>query len=227
MKKTTVLASALVGAMAFAGASHAATTVDAPIMTSGVPITATGVQVQAWLNDDFGIQGWTHFSKWGQFEARKGQRVTVTVTTALDGTHPGVSVWWRNTGPMTLNYQQPGVKGSNFYQTHSFNQWDSIKTGILSHDTTGQEMGYLEMVTAANGYDADGVTESLNGALNPQFDGVPGRLVLSFVVPRNGVYQLATGGISPSLSICPTPPKGSTQICTPNATGITYQIDIR
>ena len=224
MKKITVLASALAGAMAFAGASHAATTVDAPIMTSGAPLNGT-VQVQGWLNDDFGIQGWTHFSKWGQFEARKGQRVTVTVTSAMAGTHPGVSVWWRNTGPMTA----PAGGKTNIYQNHAYNQYDSIKTGIMTNESTGAEVGYLEMITATNGYDADGATPKFaaNANLfNPVFDGIPGKIQLSFVAPRNGTYQLVTGGVFPDSSVCQMKAPITTS-CATIRTNFTYQVDIR
>lgn len=225
MKKTTLLASALASALAFASATQAATKVDAPIMSSGLPITAD-VQVQGWLNDDFGIQGWTHFSKWGQFEARKGQRVTVTVISARAGTHPGVSVWWRNTGPMTA---PAGGKG-NYYQNHAYNQYDTIKTGIMTDEVSGAEVGYLEMITATNGYDADGATPKYaanTNLLNPVFDGVPGKVQLSFIAPRNGTYQLVTGGIFPDSSVCQMKAPITTA-CTPaTRASFTYQVDIR
>jgi hypothetical protein len=228
MKKTTLLASALVGALSFTGASHAATTVPAPIMTSGVPITAN-VQVQGWLNDDFGIQGWTHFSKWGQFSARKGQRVTVTVTSARAGTHPGVSVWWRNTGPLTAPVATTANEKGNYYQNHAYNQYDSIKTGIMTDEITGAEVGYLEMITAANGYDADGATPkyAANANLfNPVFDGIPGKVQLHFVAPRNGTYQLVTGGVFPDSSVCQMKPVNNCGGFAVQAS-FTYWVDIR
>ena len=225
MKKITVLASALAGAMAFSGQTQAAVAVDAQIMQSGTPYSTT-TQVQSWYNSNFGLQGWTHFSKWGQFSARKGQRVTVTITSARAGTHPGVSVWWRNTGPMTA---PAGGKG-NYYQNHAYNQYDSIKTGIMTDESTGAEVGYLEMVTATNGYDADGATPKYaanTNLLNPVFDGVPGKVQLSFIAPRNGTYQLVTGGIFPDRSVCQmTAP--ITTACTPaTRTSFVYQVDIR
>lgn len=225
MKKLTLLSAAIAGAMAFAGTSQAATTVDAPIMTSGVPVTGS-VQVQGWLNDNFGIQGWTHFSKWGQFSARKGQRVTVTIDSATAGAHPGVSVWWRNTGPMTA---PAGGKG-NYYQNHAYNQYDSIKTGIMTDELTGAEVGYLEMITATNGYDADGATTQYAAnanLINPVFDGIPGHLQLSFVAPRNGTYQLVTGGAFPDSSICQIKAPITTPCTFKNQATFTYQVDIR
>lgn len=224
MKKLTLMAA--LSAIAFSGQSQAAVAVAAPLMTPGTEISTT-TQVMSWFNDDFGLQGWTHFAKWGQFTARAGQLVTVTVITTVSGTHPGASVWWRNTGPRTLPYT--GTTKGNYYQTHSFNQWDSIKTGILSSDTNGEELGYLEMINAAIGYDGDGVnTSAFNGALNPIYDGIPGTVTFRFRAPRTGVYQLAAGGISPSLAICPTPPNRQTKFtCNPNTTPMTYKVDIR
>ena len=198
-----ITAAALAGMLGMAGSANAATSISGKTtnVVSGETYSFTSVDSQAWYNVNFGNNGWTHFGRWGNFEARRGQLVTVTVEMPAEGLHPGVSVWWRNIGPKTLPL--------GYYQGHSYNQYDSIKTGILSEDNSGAELGYLEMIQAANGYDNDGTTPAtckgtgankINPALNPINDGVPGRVVISFRAPRNGTYQLATGGACPTVT---------------------------
>lgn len=197
-----ITAAALAGVLGMAGSANAATSIAGKTtnVVSGETYSFTSVDSQAWYNVNFGNNGWTHFGRWGNFTARRGQLVTVTVQMPTSGQHPGVSVWWRNTGPLTLPI--------GYYQGHSYNQYDDIKTGMLSDDNTGAELGYLEMIKAANGYDDDGVIPAncpgtggnhINRALNPINDGVPGLVVLTFRAPRNGQYQLAAGGTCPGI----------------------------
>jgi hypothetical protein len=219
---------ALAGAMAFASASQAATPVEATIMTSGVPVTGK-VQVQGWLNDNFGIQGWTHFSKWGQFTARKAQRVKITIDSATAGAHPGVSVWWRKTGRPFAPVQREGVPKSNYYQSHAYNQYDTIKAGVMTDEVTNAVVGALEMIIATNGYDADGVTTQYAAnanLLNPVKDGIPGHLELQFNAPYTGTYQLVTGGAFPDSSICQIKAPITTPCTFANQAEFTYQVDI-
>jgi hypothetical protein len=177
--------------------AQAATSIAANQTTFTLDVPQTvNVQASSWFKPAFGNSGWTHFSKWGVIRLRTGQRISLTARTSSPGLHPGVSIWFRQTGKafMPLHY----------FQGHSYNEYNSILARNLSDDETGKRLGHLRMDLAANGYDRDGMaqlsTVPANAALNPLQDGIVGQVKLDFRAKKAGWYQFVVGGINPDVT---------------------------
>jgi len=147
------------------------------------------VRPRGWSDPAFGLQGWTHHSDWGQVWARRGDTVTIKLTTATIGLNPGATVWFRG---------RADTAPDNYVPDHFYHQLgDNIKIGAISEETNA-DLGNIIMRYVAHGYDKDG--NELNITLfNPIEDNIPGNLVLTFEAKRTGFYQFVASGINPNL----------------------------
>lgn len=200
MKKVTIGLASLV-MLALGGVATAATQPVPAISDFGKGNTVSlGIASQGWADPAFSNKGWTHKSAWGQLRANKGQKVTITIDgTATNGVHPGLTVWYR---PATSK----GNKGNGltYVPDHFYNQTTSWQVDNAIDDTTGAMVGTINMLYVTNAYDADNLAPGYsaqstlkNGDLAGLQDGVPGKVTVSFVAQKTGVYQFVTGGLSP------------------------------
>ena len=188
------LAGAMFGLLLSSG-SYAATSISAgtlPRFVFNAPQSTT-VQASAWFKSAFGQAGWTHFSKWGYINLKAGQKVTLAVQSNVQGLHPGVSVWWRQTGPRFAPL--------GFFTGHSYIQYNDVIVNNTTDESTGKKLGNFNMRLVANGYDRDGMSQAAtvpaNASLNPLIDGVPGLVTIKFRAKRAGTYMFVVGGINP------------------------------
>lgn len=157
------------------------------------------VQAQAWYKPQFGNVGWTHFSRWGQIALKKGETVSITVSTKVPGFYPGLTVWHR--------VQGKGYAPPTWYTGHSYNQFQSIDAWNQIDQTTNADLGRIKMDWVINGFDTDGMkgtaapTAAAEWPSNPSFNGVSdgkvGSLTLTFTAKKRGLYQFVTAGINP------------------------------
>lgn len=145
----------------------------------------------SWRDPAFGNLGWTHSSQWGAVHAKKGQMVTIEITSQEAGLHPGCSVWRRDvldTAP------------DSYMVDHFYPQQDGMyKIGATS-EVTGESLGNIIMPKVAYGYDQDGNSATVR-KLNGITDGVPGKLVLKFKAPERALYQFVVGGFNPDEGV--------------------------
>ena len=207
--KKTIVGFTLVGLLGVTGVVSAATQPAPPIkvIKNGETVPC-GVASKGWADPAFSGKGWTHKSSWGQFNAIKGQ----TVTLVFDGTgaknngslHPGSTVWFRPSKcPGT---PCPGNKGSglNYIPDHFYVQTQDWVAINAKDDTTQALVGTIDMKYVLNAYDADGLAPgAVEQTLLPNADvigiqdGIPGKLKVSFIAEESGTYQFAVGGIDP------------------------------
>ena len=206
MKKTIVSmaaklsATALTAGLFIAPQANAATSIAKYLTnyTLGTPVNTT-VQAASWFKPAFGNAGWTHFSKWGQVNLKKGRTYEIVVQSGVAGLHPGLTLWQRPVGKKIVPL--------DFFAGHSYNQYTTVEAKNQVDETTGKNLGRIQMFHVINGYDNDGMTGTpcfsagcawpTNPSLNGISDGTPGRLVLTFKVQKSGLYQFVTGGINP------------------------------
>ena len=193
-------ATALTAGLFIAPQADAATSIAKYLTnyTLGTPVN-TSVQAASWYKPAFGNAGWTHFSKWGQLQLKKGRTYEIVVQSSVAGLHPGLTLWRRQTGKKYVP--------ADFFAGHSYNQYESIEAKNQVDETTGKNLGRLAMFHTINGYDTDGMKGTpcfsagcawpTNPSMNGISDGTPGRLVLTFKVKKTGLYQFVTGGINP------------------------------
>lgn len=169
------------------------------VYSLGVPVN-TAVQPSSWYNPGFGNAGWTHFSKWGRVSLMRNRTYKITLTSSNPAMHPGVTVWERKTGKKYAS--------SDWFTGHSYIQYDSIKATNQIDESTGKNLGTIEMDLVANGFDIDGMQGTpcatamcwwpSNPSFKPIADGVPGQVVVEFKAPKRGLYQFVFGGINPN-----------------------------
>lgn len=149
------------------------------------------VRPHSWSDPSFGHKGWTHHANWGQVRARRGDVVTIELTSAVPGINPAATVWFRGARDTAPN---------NYVPDHFYNQLgDFSKIGAI-HEATNVEIGDIVMRYVTHGYDRDG--NSLNFSLfNPIENQIAGNLVLTFTASRNGNYMFTVGGINPDPTI--------------------------
>lgn len=151
------------------------------------------VKSKGWSDPAFGSAGWTHFSSWGQFSAKKGQRVEILMEAADVNVHPGVTVWFRG-----ANDTAP----DNYVPDHFYQQTSDFIALRAKDETTSEALGNIVMKYVANGFDADENPFDAAGLIGEDAkglkDGIPGTLKLSFRVRKTGKYQFVTGGVNPS-----------------------------
>jgi hypothetical protein len=184
----------IIAASVFLGANAGAATKPASIATLSkkAPVTLN-VKSKGWSDPAFGNAGWTHFSGWGQFTAKKGQRVEITVESSDVNVHPGITVWFRGANDTAPDSYVP----DHFYQQAS----DFIALRAKD-ETTSEVLGNIVMKHVANGYDKDDNPFDSAGLIGEEAkglrDGVPGKLKLTFRAKKTGKYQFVTGGVNPS-----------------------------
>jgi hypothetical protein len=151
------------------------------------------VKSKGWSDPAFGNAGWTHFSSWGQFTAKKGQRVEIRIVSSDVNVHPGVTVWFRGANDTAPD----GYVPDHFYQQTS----DFIALRAKDETTTAA-IGNVVMKYVSNGYDKDNNPYDAAGLIGDDAkglrDGIPGTLKLVFTAKKTGKYQFVTGGVNPS-----------------------------
>jgi hypothetical protein len=151
------------------------------------------VKSKGWSDPAFGNAGWTHFSSWGQFTAKKGQMVEITVESSDVNVHPGVTVWFRG-----ANDTAP----DNYVPDHFYQQTSDFIALRAKDETTSEALGNVVMKYIANGYDKDDNPFDAAGLIGEDAkglkDGIPGTLKLTFKARKTGKYQFVTGGVNPS-----------------------------
>lgn len=149
------------------------------------------VRSKGWSDPAFGDMGWTHFSDWGSFIAKKGQTVKIKLVSESVGIHPGITVWFRgadDTSPDNYVVDHFYPQNSNFY-----------KYGATD-ETTNEAIGNIVMRVISFGYDQDGNTKRVK-RFNGIKDDKPGELELTFQAPLRGRYQFVVGGFNPDAGI--------------------------
>ena len=101
------------------------------------PNDVVQVSNKSFSDPAFGYQAWTHFGKWGTFEAKKGKTYRIIVSNpqyigdtspvAGEGLHTAITLWKRPNGP--------GMEDANLTPDHNFSPTnDYIETGAsLQH----------------------------------------------------------------------------------------------
>lgn len=174
-----------------ASASQAATQpASITNFTASVTDDIFSVKSKGWRDPAFGNKGWTHSSDWGTVRAKQGQTVTITMQTNAIGIHPGITVWHRG-----VNDTAPdGWVVDHFYPQDA----NFVKLGAV--DGGGLPLGDIVMRHVVHAYDKDGNAENVSG-MNPERDGIPGQLEMSFTAPRNGLYMFVVGGFNPDAGV--------------------------
>jgi hypothetical protein len=130
--------------------------------------------------------GWTHFSKWGKFEAKKGQHITIKAVSANPDLHPGITVWSRSA---------EDTAPDNYVTDHFYVQNAPQYVLGAKDESTGAELGDIIMRVADYGYDLDNNVR-IRG-LDGVKDGVPGQLILNFRARKTATYVFVVGGVNP------------------------------
>lgn len=151
------------------------------------------VKSKGWSDPAFGNAGWTHFSAWGQFRAKKGQMVEIKVQSSDINVHPGVTVWFR--GP---NDTAP----DEYVPDHFYPQASDFTALRAKDEMTSAALGNILMKYVTSGYDKDdnpfNAAELIGDDAKGQKNGIPGNLKLTFRVKKTGKYLFVTGGVNPS-----------------------------
>lgn len=135
-------------------------------------VTFEKVNGASWVSESMGYMGWTHFSKWGFMDLKKGQTVTILADTTpyaatSAGFHPAVTVWYRKTN---LKASDTALQYMN---DHSYGQSDNINAINAKDESTPPiSVGNIVMDYVTSGYDVDGLgdkfmVDATSGALKP------------------------------------------------------------
>jgi hypothetical protein len=155
--------------------------------------TPLNVKSKGWSDPAFGGAGWTHFSGWGEFTAKKGQRVEIKVEASDVNVHPGVTVWFRGASDTAPD---------NYVPDHFYQQTSDFIALRAKDETTSEALGNIVMKYVANGYDMDDNPFDAAGVIGEDAkglkDGIPGTLKLTFRARKTGKYQFVVGGVNPS-----------------------------
>lgn len=156
----------------------------------------------SYYNLTMGYKGWTHQSGWGYAQLKKGKPVTITAQTSVAGLHPGITVW---SVP-----QKDGLAPIHYAYDHFYGQYDSINAKGVTDETTKAVLGDMVMNFITNGFDRDGMGETLPGAFDQSLvyrflDGVAGKVSVTFTPPVTGFYKFVVGGINPSGDVAVKP----------------------
>ncbi|WP_019864294.1 copper(I)-binding protein CorA [Methylovulum miyakonense] len=149
------------------------------------------VKSKAWSDPAFGDMGWTHSSDWGRFVARKGQTVTIKLTSETIGVHPAVTVWFRD---------KDDTAPDSYVVDHFYPQYANFTKFGATDEGTGASLGNIIMRIKAFGYDQDGNSKRVK-SFNGIKDDVPGQLVLTFKAPNSGPYIFVVGGFNPDVGV--------------------------
>jgi hypothetical protein len=187
--KLSIVAASLL----FASSAGAATKPSNIAAFSNKTSASLNVKSKGWSDPAFGSAGWTHFSSWGEFSARKGQRVEIKVESSDVNVHPGVTVWFRG-----ANDTAP----DDYVPDHFYQQTGDLIALRVKDETTSEALGNIVMKYVANGYDMDDNPFDAAGLIGEDAkglkDGIPGTLKLSFRARKTGKYQFVVGGVNPS-----------------------------
>jgi Copper(I)-binding protein CorA len=192
MKAMNTLLSAAVISLMAVSASHATTQASTVFhFTAAKSTDIFDVRASGWSDPKFGDLGWVHSSDWGTFHANKGQVVTITMTSAEAGFHPGSTVYFRGANDTADDSYIPDVA---LTQTATMAKWGA------SNDDTGEPLGDIVMQYITHGYDGD-KTAGSSPTFKKIMDGVSGKLVLTFKAPDTGLYEFVAGGYKPAPTI--------------------------
>jgi hypothetical protein len=194
-KKLTGVASLLSVGLLAAPTSYAATqpasiTAFTPQMTYAV-LTAKS---KGWRDPAFGDMGWTHSSGWGSFTAQKNQKVTITLTSATLGLHPGITVWYRGANDTAPN---------SYVVDHFYPQNANFAKFGATDESSGAAIGNIVMRHIIHGYDLDGNNLNVKNMVGIT-DGISGQLTLSFTARFKGDYIFVVGGFNPNAGVSAT-----------------------
>lgn len=197
MKAISTLLSAAVISLISVSASHATTQASTVFhfdMKNKTDMFST--RASGWSDPKFGDLGWVHSSDWGTFNAKKGQKVTITMVSDEVGFHPGSTVYFRGAPDTADDSYIPDVA---LTQTATMAKWGA------SNDDTGEPLGDIVMQYITHGYDGDKIGATSGSFITNTFkkinDGVSGKLVLKFTAPETGLYEFVTGGYKPAPTI--------------------------
>ncbi len=149
------------------------------------------VKSKGWRDPAFGDMGWTHHSDWGTVRARRGETVTIRMTAADAGIHPGITVWYRGASD---------TASDEYVVDHFYPQNANFAKFGATDDTSGEALGNIIMRHIVHGYDVDGNTKKVR-RMKPITDGIPGQLEVNFTAPRNGAYMFVVGGFNPDAGV--------------------------
>ncbi|MDD5227668.1 MAG: copper(I)-binding protein CorA [Methylococcales bacterium] len=172
--------------------SHAATIPEGIAAFSKVVTSDVfTVKAKGWSDPAFGDMGWTHSSDWGTFTAEKGQTVTIVMTAADKGIHPGSTVWYRGDNDTAPD---------NYVVDHFYPQNANFAKFGATDEGDGTKLGNIIMKYVTHGYDLDKNTVT-DAALKGKKDNVAGKLTLTFKAPYAGTYMFVVGGFNPDANI--------------------------
>lgn len=196
---------AIVGAMS-AVSAYAATSIETSNFqfTPEAATQTLSVKAQSWYNPTMGYLGWTHHSNWGYMVLKKDKPVTITVTTAVEGVHPAITVWFRP--------QKKGFASVKYMADHFYKEFLDIyipKAELTDDPANPIKIGIIRMDFIANAFDRDGMVDPLpaqfdQSMLSRVLDGKSGEVSLTFTPKENGVYQFVVGGINPDAGVSTT-----------------------
>jgi hypothetical protein len=184
--------------------AHSATQIKGDLLefTPASGTQVLNVRPDAFYNLTMGYRGWTHHSGWGYVKLKKGKAVTITAYTDVVGLHPGIAVW----------YTPQGKKYApiNYANDHFYNQWENIFVKNAKDDTSDEIVGNMKMEFITNGFDRDGMGDSIPGEYDQSFvnrilDGVVGKVSVTFTPPATGYYKFVVGGINPDGAMAVAP----------------------
>lgn len=170
----TVISSLLLAASFQANAATSISASSYVLNPSSGSDSATFVNINgaSWVSEKMGYMGWTHFSKWGFMDIKKGKTVTIVLDASESGSnvagfHPGVTVWYRKTNLKAADLSL------QYMNDHSYGQSDSIKVLNAKDESTPPKLvGDIVMEYVTSGYDIDGLgdkfmVDAATGALKP------------------------------------------------------------
>jgi hypothetical protein len=181
-----------------AQAATALTAVKVKAFNNTTNTTATmSVKADSWYNLTMGYLGWTHHSNWGFVKLQRGKPVTIEVSTSVPGFHPAVSIWFRP-GKTKID------SSIQYMNAHMYSQFKDIYEANPLLENTNTKLGKFQMNFVANGFDRDGMGDTLAASydqsmLNRLQDGTPGKVSVSFMPEASGIYQFVVGGINPNI----------------------------
>jgi hypothetical protein len=168
-KKLAIAVSSVLVSFSFQANAATSISKSSYIITDTTGATSTeflNTNGAGWVSESMGFLGWTHFSKWGFVQLKKGVPVTIVAdATAVAGYHPGITVWQRKTKaslPTAVTVPAAGQAATEqqslFYMNdHFYDQMASIQVPNASDETNNVKLGNIIMDYVASGFDMDGL----------------------------------------------------------------------
>ena len=163
---------------------------------------------------NFVWRAWTHNSKWSHFNGQAGQTVTLTIEDS-NGTlaHPGFTVFYRPEGsvlgwPGDTEGGDPLPSDEDAVPSHNYPQQANWVIQGLPNNPKHNPATSYELPFIAAGWDSDKFGADNDLLMHPTAlndiavsDGVAGKLVKSFKLPKTGYYLMVIGNVAEAADI--------------------------